>query len=153
MSAPRQADLALGDRLVDGRVKELLRLVERALVRVRVRGRMPRRAVRIGHSSAFSLGGSSAGVGRCTGSRCTCSGGSGPRMGPVAVRFPRHPSKAFFPTAQRVVRWMKTVERLACHSFSAREARSSSALSKAGMALKAMATSKLEWLSDAAIPG
>jgi hypothetical protein len=67
--------------------------------------------------------------------------------------LPRHPSNEFFQTAQRVVAWMKTLDRLACHSFSASEARSSSAVSKAGMALKAIATSKREWLSDAAIPG
>ena len=48
---------------------------------------------------------------------------------------------------------MKTDDRLACHSLSARPAFSSAAVSNGGSALKAIATSKLEWLSLAAIPG
>jgi hypothetical protein len=48
---------------------------------------------------------------------------------------------------------MSTVERLPCHSLTGSAARSSSAVPKAGSALKLMAISNDEWLSDAAMPG
>jgi len=64
--APGEADLALGDLLVGRGIEELARLVERtAFVGMRAGVRMTRRPPSvIGHSSSFSFGGSSAGLGR-----------------------------------------------------------------------------------------
>ena len=56
--------------------------------------------------------------------------------GPVAAGLPRHASNAFFQTAQRVVAWMNTLERLACHSFSGSAAFSSAAVSNGGQGVE-----------------
>jgi hypothetical protein len=97
--------------------------------------------------------GSSAVVGRSIGFSSTACGGSGPSTDAAAVSWPIHLRTMLLHTAQRVVRWMNTVERLPCQSLRGSAARSSSALAKAGSALKLMAISKEEWLSEAAMPG
>ena len=95
--APGQADLALGDRLVGRRAEELARLVDRLAARASARraGRMADRSVaRLRSFDASGSFGRAAPPGWDAGSAhgSTCSGDSGPRIGPVAVRRPRQAS-------------------------------------------------------------
>ena len=71
----------------------------------------------------------------------------------MAVRLPRHESNMLRHTAQRVVRWMKTVEREPCQSFSGSAARRPAASVKSWSALKLIATSNRECESLAATAG